>query len=185
MTNYIARVELKGAVPEDCERLNLSMQQRGNARKIAGEDGVIYKLPTGTYFVTDTSAGLEVALQAAVGSRGRNQRGIGSYRKLELCLMEWAGEGLSVLIRTNPDVGLRGVRSLIVAAPVGVSAQWNANDYFMTGQIRITFPKRMDLSGFSQSELDKVAQRLNQRPRKTLGFETPASRLQASVASTH
>ena len=88
MTNYIARVELKGAVPEDCVRLNLSMQQRGNARKIAGEDGVIYKLPTGTYFVTDTSSGLEVALQAAVGSRGRNQREIGSYRKLELCLME-------------------------------------------------------------------------------------------------
>jgi hypothetical protein len=48
MTNYIATVELKGAVPEDCERLNLSMQQRGNARKIAGEDDVIYKLPTGT-----------------------------------------------------------------------------------------------------------------------------------------
>jgi hypothetical protein len=33
--------------------------------------------------------------------------------------------------------------------------------------------------------LDKVALRLNQRPRKTLGFETPASRLRASVATTH
>jgi IS30 family transposase len=30
-----------------------------------------------------------------------------------------------------------------------------------------------------------VALRLNQRPRKTLGFETPADRLQASVALTH
>jgi IS30 family transposase len=29
-----------------------------------------------------------------------------------------------------------------------------------------------------------VALRLNQRPRKTLGFKTPASKLQASVAST-
>jgi hypothetical protein len=38
--------------------------------------------------------------------------------------------------------------------------------------------------GYSQSDLDKVALRLNQRPRKTLGFETPASKLQASVAST-
>jgi len=47
------------------------------------------------------------------------------------------------------------------------------------------FPKRTDLSGYSQSELDKVALRLNQRPRKTLGFQTPASRLRASVASTH
>jgi IS30 family transposase len=53
------------------------------------------------------------------------------------------------------------------------------------GLLRQYFPKRTDLSGFSQSELDKVAQRLNQRPRKTLGFETPASRLRASVASTH
>jgi IS30 family transposase len=53
------------------------------------------------------------------------------------------------------------------------------------GLLRQYFPKRTDLSGFSQSELDKVAQRLNQRPRKTLGFETPASRLRASVATTH
>ena len=53
------------------------------------------------------------------------------------------------------------------------------------GLLRQYFPKRTDLSGYSQAELDKVALRLNQRPRKTLGFETPASRLQASVASTH
>ena len=66
MANYIARVELHLAVPEDYQRLNLSMQQRGYARKITGEDGVIYQLPTGTYFVTETSAVLEVALRAAV-----------------------------------------------------------------------------------------------------------------------
>jgi IS30 family transposase len=53
------------------------------------------------------------------------------------------------------------------------------------GLLRQYFPKRTDLSGYSQSELDKVALRLNQRPRKTLGFETPASRLRASVAATH
>ena len=52
------------------------------------------------------------------------------------------------------------------------------------GLLRQYFPKRTDLSGYSQSELDEVAKRLNQRPRKTLGFETPAARLQASVAST-
>jgi IS30 family transposase len=40
------------------------------------------------------------------------------------------------------------------------------------------------MSGYSQSDLDKVALRLNQRPRKTLGFETPASKLQAGVAAT-
>jgi IS30 family transposase len=41
------------------------------------------------------------------------------------------------------------------------------------------------LSVYSQEELDEVALKLNQRPRKTLGFKTPADKLQASVASTH
>jgi IS30 family transposase len=53
------------------------------------------------------------------------------------------------------------------------------------GLLRQYFPKRTDLSGYSQAELDEVALRLNQRPRKTLGFQTPADRLQASVALTH
>ncbi len=52
------------------------------------------------------------------------------------------------------------------------------------GLLRQYLPKKTDLSGYSQSDLDKVALRLNQRPRKTLGFETPASKLQAGVAST-
>src|SRR5271169_1147573 len=52
------------------------------------------------------------------------------------------------------------------------------------GLLRQYLPKRTDLSGYTQSELDKIAQRLNQRPRKTLGFETPASKLRASVAPT-
>ena len=50
------------------------------------------------------------------------------------------------------------------------------------GLLRQYFPKGKDLSGFSQSQLNKVALRLNQRPRKTLGFKTPADKLQASVA---
>jgi IS30 family transposase len=53
------------------------------------------------------------------------------------------------------------------------------------GLLRQYFPKKIDLSGYSQADLDKVALQLNQRPRKTLGFETPASKLQASVAATH
>src|SRR5712692_8593339 len=52
------------------------------------------------------------------------------------------------------------------------------------GLIRQYFPRRTDLSGYTQTDLDKVALRLNQRPRKTLGFQTPASKLQESVAST-
>jgi IS30 family transposase len=52
------------------------------------------------------------------------------------------------------------------------------------GLLRQYFPKKTDLSGYSQADLHKVALQLNQRPRKTLGFETPPSKLQASVAST-
>src|ERR1700687_1785849 len=52
------------------------------------------------------------------------------------------------------------------------------------GLLRQYFPRRTDLSGHTQAELDQVALRLNQRPRKTLGFQTPASKLQQSVAST-
>src|SRR5215467_10493251 len=50
--------------------------------------------------------------------------------------------------------------------------------------LRQYFPRGTDLSSVSQAQLDQVELRLNQRPRKTLGFQTPANRLQASVAST-
>ena len=50
--------------------------------------------------------------------------------------------------------------------------------------LRQYFPRGTDLSGYSQAQLNHVALRLNQRPRKTLKFQTPASKLQASVAST-
>jgi IS30 family transposase len=53
------------------------------------------------------------------------------------------------------------------------------------GLLRQYFPKKTNLCDFTQSDLDKVALRLNQRPRKTLAFQTPASKLRASVASTH
>src|SRR5580692_6795770 len=51
------------------------------------------------------------------------------------------------------------------------------------GLLRYYLPKKADLSCYSQSDLDEIALRLNQRPRKTLGFQTPADKLQASVAS--
>jgi IS30 family transposase len=47
------------------------------------------------------------------------------------------------------------------------------------GLLRQYFPRGTDLSRLSQSSLNRVALRLNQRPRKTLGFETPADRLRA------
>jgi len=45
------------------------------------------------------------------------------------------------------------------------------------GLLRQYFPKGSDLSAYSQAYLNKIALRLNQRPRKTLGYESPASRL--------
>jgi IS30 family transposase len=50
--------------------------------------------------------------------------------------------------------------------------------------LRQYFPKGTDLSQHTQAHLDRIALRLNQRPRETLGFRTPADKLRESVAST-
>jgi len=52
------------------------------------------------------------------------------------------------------------------------------------GLLRQYFPKRTDLSGYTQAQLDRVALQLNQRPRQTLGFKTPAQKLRETVAMT-
>jgi IS30 family transposase len=52
------------------------------------------------------------------------------------------------------------------------------------GLLRQYFPKGTDLSAYSQAHLDRVALKLNQRPRETLGFRTPADTLSGYVAST-
>lgn len=52
------------------------------------------------------------------------------------------------------------------------------------GLLRQYFPKGMNLGAFTQADLDGIAANLNTRPRKTLGFQTPATMFVRNVAAT-
>ena len=52
------------------------------------------------------------------------------------------------------------------------------------GLLRQYFPKGENVSGYSQAELNKIARRLNERPRETLNWMTPLEALKTTVAST-
>jgi IS30 family transposase len=52
------------------------------------------------------------------------------------------------------------------------------------GLLRQYLPKGMSLADISQAKLNAIARRLNERPRKTLDYETPAQRFHQQIAST-
>ena len=52
------------------------------------------------------------------------------------------------------------------------------------GLLRQYLPKGIDVSSYSQAKLNAVARQLNERPRKTLGYQTPADMFSQTVAST-
>src|SRR5262245_52701328 len=52
------------------------------------------------------------------------------------------------------------------------------------GLLRQYLPKGIDISSYSQAKLNAIARQLNERPRKTLGYQTPAEMFSHTVAST-
>ena len=90
----------------------------------------------------------------------------------------------------DQDMEMATHKHLTVATKVQVyfcdpHSRWQRDTNENTNRLlRQYFPKGTDLARDSQADLDKVALRLNQRPRKTLAFQTPAEKLQASVAMT-
>ncbi len=52
------------------------------------------------------------------------------------------------------------------------------------GLLRQYLPKGIDISSYSQAKLNAVARQLNERPRKTLGYQTPAEMFSHTVALT-
>jgi IS30 family transposase len=52
------------------------------------------------------------------------------------------------------------------------------------GLLRQYLPKGIDISNYSQAKLNAVARQLNERPRKTLGYQTPAEMFSHTVALT-
>ena len=53
------------------------------------------------------------------------------------------------------------------------------------GLLRQYFPKGKSLAGVTQADLDEVARKLNDRPRQTLGFRTPAEKLTELIDGLH
>jgi len=52
------------------------------------------------------------------------------------------------------------------------------------GLLRQYFPKGIELSPYSQAKLSAITRKLNERPRKSLNYETLAQRFCRTVAST-
>jgi IS30 family transposase len=105
-----------------------------------------------------------------------------------ITLKAFAGRTVNGTFATSDFLPTRN-RGLKMAEHKTFAVATNVNDYFCdphspwhlgmnenTNRLRRGyFPKRTDLSGYAQSELDGVALRPKQRPRKTLGFHSASS----------
>lgn len=99
-------------------------------------------------------------------------------------------QGLMASLTWDRGTELAYHRKFTVATDVSVyfcdpQSPWQRGSNENTnGLLRQYFPRGTDLSAYSQDDLDQVALRLNTRPRKTLGYRTPADTLNQAVALT-
>ena len=86
---------------------------------------------------------------------------------------------------------MTGHRKFTIATKIDVyfcdpQSPWQRGSNENTNRLlRQYFPKGTDISGFSQAKLSAVARQLNERPRKTLQYQTPAEKFEACVAATN
>lgn len=98
--------------------------------------------------------------------------------------------GLMASLTWDRGLELAAHRDFTVATNVQVyfcdpQSPWQRGSNENTnGLLRQYFPRGTDVSRYSQAQLDAVALQLNTRPRKTLGYKTPADKLAQIVAST-
>ena len=140
------------------------------------------------------------ALASAVGTLVERSSGYLMLVKMLDATATSAVEGFSAALNRMPlaarksmtyDQGREMARHTEITQKTGVAiyfcdphSPWQrGSNENINGLIRQYLPKGTDLSVHSQAKLNAVARQLNERPRKTLGFETPAERFNACVAS--
>ena len=143
-----------------------------------------------------------------VGSRNSSVATLVERRSRYVCLVRVTGKDTQTVVRAltrhvhrlptglmttltwDRRLELAAHRSFSIATGVQVifcdpKSPWQRGTNENTaGLLRQYLPRRTDLSGYTQAQLDAIALRLNTRPRKTLGYRTPAVTPAETVAST-
>ena len=108
-----------------------------------------------------------------------------SGRKLRQDVVETHGVRRSLTWDRGTELALH--KGFTIATDVAVyfcdpQSPWQRGTNENTNRmLRQDFPRGTDLSGYSQADRNTIAKRLNTRPRKTLGFRTPADKLRVAV----
>jgi IS30 family transposase len=143
------------------------------------------------------------------GSANRSQVATLAERASRFCLLialpdgrspDVVADALADRILTLPDALRRTLtwdRGIEMAAHASFTVATGVKVYFAdphapwqrgtnentNGLVRYYLPKGTDLSGWTQDELDAIADRLNTRPRRALGYRTPAEALNALLTA--